>query len=264
MANTDLDFSIVIHGGAGVITKGDVVSVQYIAALESVVSRCYAFAKEDNTKTAVDICEYAVNIMEDCPLFNAGLGSVFNANGKHEMEASIMDGKTLKCGATSLVTRIKNPISFARSMLSHPQHIWIAGEVTNQIATDRKLPLVDSNEYFDVKFRRDQLETAKRMNGVFNDHDAAVQSAPTITTESEESVSNITAEGIAPSSLSDCEIHTDTVGCVCMRGGHVCAATSTGGMTNKHAGRIGDTPVIGAGTYANDKTCAVSATGRGT
>lgn len=267
-----MDFSFAIHGGAGTIlsmVNGDELCLQYEAALKEIISKVYAYAKEEASRSAVDICEYAVNLLENQMLFNAGIGSVYTTDGKHELEASIMDGSNMKCGAASLLTRVKNPITLARVMIHHPAHIWITGDSAQKFAVDNKLEMVESNSYFSTAYRLAQLHKAKELSQVCNDHDTNIPTAKHPAPEPEwmppQPVPflshDVPAEGLSGLVIED--FHTETVGCVCMRGRHVCAATSTGGMTNKVSGRIGDTPVIGAGTYACDKTCAVSATGRG-
>jgi L-asparaginase / beta-aspartyl-peptidase len=268
-----MDFSFAIHGGAGTIlsmVKGDELCVQYERALMEIISKVYAYAKQDANRSAVDIAEHAVNLLENERLFNAGLGAVFTTDETHELEASIMDGSNHKCGAASLLRRVKNPITLARVMIHHPAHIWITGESAQKFAVENKVELVESNSYFSTNYRLVQLQKAKELSQVCNDHDTNTTPIKHPVPEPEGMppqpvpflASDVPAgEGIAGLDIED--FHTETVGCVCMRGGHVCAATSTGGMTNKVSGRVGDTPVIGAGTYASDKTCAVSATGRG-
>lgn len=255
-----LDFAIAIHGGAGVISKSDSVSEQFTIALRDIIKRCHFFAADDATRTAVDIAEFAVNLLENNPLFNAGLGAVFTADETHELEASIMEGTSLECGASALLTNVKNPISLARSVMEHSRHVWIAGNPRDDLTIQQDIELVESNDYFDVPRRLAQLERAKELDGVFNDHDSSVAAQ----VSENDQVDNTPGAPIDRTleNLDD-EINTETVGCVVMRSGRLCAATSTGGMTNKSAGRIGDTPMIGCGTYANDKTCAVSATGKG-
>ena len=254
-----LNFAICIHGGAGVISKSDSVSDQYTVALRDIIRRCHFYASDDPSRTAVDIAEFAVNLLENDPLFNAGIGAVFTADETHELEASIMEGTNLGCGATALLTNVKNPISLARKVMESGRHVWIAGNSGEEIAQMEDLLLVESNDDFSVPRRLAQLERAREMNGVFNDHDNAVAEKGTAEAGREASTSE---KGPEFDNLDD-EINTETVGCVVMRNGLLCAATSTGGMTNKSAGRIGDTPMIGCGTYANNKTCAVSATGKG-
>jgi L-asparaginase / beta-aspartyl-peptidase len=265
-----MDFAICIHGGAGVISKSDTVAEQFTQALRDKIRRCHYFACDDPSRTAVDIAEFAVNLLENDPLFNAGIGAVFTTDETHELEASIMEGSSLACGASALLTNVKNPISLARKVMEGGKHVWIAGNPGEALAEMADLELVESNDEFSVPRRLAQLERAKELQGVFNDHDLGVASSEEKgepdkeSTVVAESVPVIGTGPLGPDGLNlDDEINTETVGCVVMRNGHVCAATSTGGMTNKSSGRIGDTPMIGCGTYANDKTCAVSATGKG-
>ncbi len=224
-------FTFVIHGGAGVISR-NVDKKQYITALQEIIRKTYHFAMQDDS-TALDIVEFAVKELEDEGLFNAGYGAVFTDSETHELEASIMNGQNLTCGATSLIKTIKNPISLARLVMEKTCHVYVVGEQAEKLAVESGLCQV-TNAYYDTTKRRAQLAEAKLESIVCNDHD-----------------------------LDKGEGATGTVGCVCAKNGHVAAATSTGGMTNKMRGRVGDTPIIGAGTYANDETCAVSATGKG-
>lgn len=232
------DFVFLIHGGAGVISK-TIESEPYVSALKRIIQDSFNFAKNANV-SAVDIVEFAVIQLENEPLFNAGKGSVYTEDGRHELEASIMDGTTLSCGSTSLITTVKNPISVARLVMDKTKHNYIIGENAVRLAENAGLAMV-RNDYYDTEKRYNQLKIAKSADLVKRDHDIDVP--------------NSTDEGG--------DLKKGTVGCVCMKSGHVAAATSTGGMTNKMSGRIGDTPIIGAGTYANDKTCAVSGTGIG-
>mmetsp|Transcript_27116 Transcript_27116/g.37376 ORF Transcript_27116/g.37376 Transcript_27116/m.37376 type:complete len:311 (+) Transcript_27116:17-949(+) len=220
-------FKILIHGGAGTISGPPSGREPYVQVLKRIIANSYSFAKGDN-RTAIDIVEYAITQLEDEPLFNAGCGAVLNRKGEHELEASIMDGSTLKCGAVSLLKQIKNPISAARLVMDKSEHIYIAGESAENFARQHGLQTVP-NSFFTTDHRLQQLQVSKQ------------------------------AEKI----VLDTEERIGTVGCVCMFNGFVAAGTSTGGMTNKMEGRIGDSPLIGAGTYANNLTCAVSATGKG-
>jgi beta-aspartyl-peptidase (threonine type) len=168
--------------------------------------------------------------LEDCPLFNAGKGAVFTHDEKHEMDASIMEGKTLNAGAVAAVRNVRNPIVLARAVMEKSEHVLLSGAGAEEFARNVKLPF-EADEYFYNKFRHDQLM-------------AIIHSEKSI--------------------LDHTEKKFGTVGAVALdMNGNLAAATSTGGMTNKRFGRIGDTPVIGSGTYANNKTCAVSCTGHG-
>jgi len=223
-------YAIAIHGGAGVIERNTPEGERdaYLASLSSALqSGRERLARGDN---ALDVVEAVVRLLEDDPLFNAGKGAVFTADGKHELDASIMDGRTLACGAVAGVRTVKNPISLARLVMERTPHVLLAGEGAEQFATGMGVDRVDPT-YFDTPHRQKALEKW------LEEHKQA--DAP------------------PPKSRG-------TVGCVALdRSGHLAAATSTGGMTGKRFGRVGDAPVIGAGTYACDATCAVSCTGTG-
>lgn len=186
--------------------------------------------------TALDAVESAVKSLEDCPLFNAGRGSVFTAEGTHEMDASIMDGRTRKAGAVSLITGIKNPVSLARDVMDNSEHVFLAGEGAMRFAALRGYELQDPDYFYD-KFRYGQWQEIKDTDTFQLDH----------------SPGKIPGEGkFGTVGAVACDVH-----------GNVAAATSTGGMTNKRFGRVGDSPIIGAGNYADNRTCAVSCTGSG-
>lgn len=227
-------FSIAIHGGAGTLVKGmmtPALEAAYKSALRSALDAGYATLENGNT--AIEAVEIAVKILEDSHLFNAGKGSVFTANGTHEMDASIMDGKTLNAGAVSLITGIKNPVSLARDVMEKSEHVFLAGEGAMQFAKQLNYTIEDASYFYD-ELRHQQWLEIKGTDTYQLDH----------------------------SSKKDSKF--GTVGAVaCDSEGNVAAATSTGGMTNKKWGRVGDSPMIGAGNYANNKTCAVSCTGSG-
>lgn len=225
------EFVFLIHGGAGVIDKGFDGS-KHTNALKSILIKTYEFAQLEDS-TAVDIAEHAVRLLEDEELFNAGRGSVYTSTETHEMEASIMDGSNLENGAVSMITSIKNPISLARLVMDKSIHSFLIGSTAEALGTTHSLPIADQT-YFDSPHRLKQLHLAKESSIICNDHD-----------------------------LEKAVQDQGTVGCVVMKRGHLASATSTGGMTNKAPGRIGDTPIVGAGTYANNRTCAVSCTGNG-
>jgi beta-aspartyl-peptidase (threonine type) len=242
------DFRIVIHGGAGQIPK-EVEPRPYYDALKRIIIETAEFAAKLSV-TALDVVEFAVILLENEELFNAGRGAVFSADETHELEASIMDGRTLKAGAVSMVKTIKNPISLARAVMEQTPHIFLADQHTLEILADKiGLQRVD-NEYFSTEKRRDQWHRAKKRKQISLDHDLE---------KPDPNRKPLSFE----SSVVDMPGSTGTVGCVCYLGGHVAAATSTGGLTNKMAGRVGDSPLIGAGTYASDKTAAISTTGKG-
>ena len=226
-------FSIAIHGGAGTLTRGMMTpekEEEYLNGLKNALNA--GFSLLENGKSATEAVAAAVMVLEDCPLFNAGRGSVFTASGTHEMDASIMDGKTRNAGAVSMVTGIKNPIQLALDVLEHSGHVLLAGEGAMAFAKQRNYEILPPSYFFDA-FRYDQWQSIKGTDTTQLDH-----------TKSDHKFG--------------------TVGAVaCDQHGNIAAATSTGGMTNKKFGRIGDSPLIGSGTYANNATCAISCTGSG-
>ena len=226
--------ALAIHGGAGTLVKGMMTPEKenlYKAVLESALHRGYLLL--DSGGSAVEAVEVSVKELEDSHLFNAGKGSVFTAEGKHEMDASIMDGKTLNAGAVSLVSGIKNPISLARDVMEKSDHVFLASKGAMQFAEKLKYHLEDEKYFYD-ELRFQQWQEIRGTESFKLDH----------------SVNKDSKFG--------------TVGAVaCDSFGNLAAATSTGGMTNKQFGRVGDSPMIGAGNYANNKTCAVSCTGSG-
>lgn len=227
-------YAIAIHGGAGTLVKGMMtpeLEAQYKSALKLALDAGYKLLADG--KSAVEAVEEAVKFLEDSPLFNAGKGSVFTATETHEMDASIMDGKTLNAGGVSLITGIKNPVSLARDVMEKSEHMFLAGEGAMQFAKELDYKLEDSSYFYD-EFRHKQWLEIKDTDNFQLDH----------------------------STKKDSKF--GTVGAVaCDQDGNIAAATSTGGMTNKKWGRVGDSPMIGAGNYANNKTCAVSCTGSG-
>lgn len=231
----------VIHGGAGVITRGSLTPEQekeYRAKLEEAVLAGYNALKEG--KSGLDAIEIAIRIMEDSPLFNAGKGAVFTADGKNELDASIMDGKSLNAGAVAGLHRVKNPITLARAIMEKSPHVMMIGEGAEKFAEEQKLELVDP-KYFFTQRRWDSLQR--------------------IIKEEQEKAKK---EGSASVTRELAENRFGTVGAVALdKDGNLASGTSTGGMTYKKYGRVGDVPVIGAGTYADNATCAVSATGWG-
>jgi L-asparaginase / beta-aspartyl-peptidase len=193
--------------------------------------------------SAIDAVTAAVVSLEDCILFNAGRGSVFTKTGMHEMDASLMNGQTLEAGAVAGVQKVKNPVLLAKAIMEKSDHVMLSGDGALQFAKEHAL-LLESDIYFYSQFRYDQWQLVKNENTIALDH-------------------NIKTSAFADAA-ADKEKKFGTVGAVaCDAYGNLAAATSTGGMTNKNYNRIGDTPVIGAGTYANNKTCAISCTGHG-
>jgi beta-aspartyl-peptidase (threonine type) len=215
-------YGLVIHGGAGTITRKNMTEEKekaYRKSLGEALNAGYTIL--ENGGTSLDAVEAAVRIMEDSPLFNAGKGAVFTSAGTNELDASIMDGSTLQAGAVAGVKTIKNPITASRKVMEETWHVVLGGEGADNFAKEQGLEIVD-NAYFHTDRRWKSLQKAK-----------------------------------------DKEKH-GTVGCVALdKNGNLAAGTSTGGLTNKRWGRIGDSPIIGAGTYADNKTCGVSGTGQG-
>lgn len=227
-------FSIAIHGGAGTLLKGMMTLEKekaYKNALKIALEKGYELL--NNGGSATDAVEEAVKLLEDSPLYNAGKGSVFTATETHEMDAAIMDGKTLNAGAVSLITGIKNPVALARDVMEKSEHVFLAGEGAMQFAKQLKYQLEDPPYFYD-ELRHQQWLEIKDTDNFQLDHSLKKDSK------------------------------FGTVGAVaCDKNGNIAAATSTGGMTNKKWGRVGDSPMIGAGNYANNKTCAISCTGSG-
>ncbi len=240
--NMEDNFGIVIHGGAGTILKKNMTpekEAAYKAKMTEAIQAGYEILK--NGGSSLDAVEKAINIMEDSPLFNAGKGAVFTNEGKNELDASIMDGKTLNAGAVAGVTTVKNPISLARAVMEKSKHVMFAREGAEVFAKEQGLELV-SPDYFYTENRMKSLKRAQEREKIELDHDDKA--------------------AFYDSEVKDFKF--GTVGCAALdKHGNLAAGTSTGGMTNKRWGRVGDSPVIGAGTYANNKSCAVSATGWG-
>ena len=227
-------FSIAIHGGAGTLLKGQMTEAKEIAyknALKSALSEGYKVLENGGTST--DAVEQAVIVLENSPLFNAGKGSVFTAEGTHEMDAAIMEGNKLEAGAVSLITGIANPISLARNIMDKSEHVFLAGDGALEFAKINGFKL-EPESYFYDELRYNQWQDIKGSDSFQLDHSVKKDSK------------------------------FGTVGAVaCDKDGNIAAATSTGGMTNKKWGRVGDSPMIGSGNYANNKTCAISCTGSG-
>lgn len=237
----DPKLGFVIHGGAGVIIKGSLTperEKEYRAKLEEAVLAGYKALQAG--RSGLDAIELAIRILEDSPLFNAGKGAVFTNDGKNELDASIMDGKTLAAGAVAGVRRVKNPITLARAVMEKSEHVMMVGDGAEKFASLQKIELVDP-KYFWTQHRWDALQQILKEEKAKQDKKV-----------SENGVSREPANRFG------------TVGAVALdKDGNLAAGTSTGGMTNKRFGRVGDAPIIGAGTYANNATCAVSATGWG-
>ncbi len=235
---------IAIHGGAGTLSRAHISAEQeraYHAALQQVLLAGQAVLAQGGTAMEA-VCE-AVRLLEDCPLFNAGHGAVFTAQATHELDAAVMDGATLAAGAVAGVSRIRNPVQAARAVMQNGQHVLMVAEGAERMAQEAGLATVEPS-YFSTPARHAQLLAAQaRQAGVVLDHDGAAALAGRAIDEGRK---------------------MGTVGAVALDAhGHLAAATSTGGMTNKLPGRLGDSPLIGCGTYADDRTAAVSCTGHG-
>jgi L-asparaginase / beta-aspartyl-peptidase len=245
---------VAIHGGAGTILRQAMnteTEALYRAEMNAILTAAQRVLAEGGS--ALDAVSAAVRMLEDCPLFNAGRGAVYTAEGKHELDAAIMDGTTLAAGAVCGVTRLRNPVLAARRVLEAGEHVMLAGAGAEAFATAQGLEVVEP-DYFATDFRHEQWLKARREAGTALDHDAGAFVLP-------EPQGNRTAHGQEP---LDPDTKLGTVGAVALdRFGHLAAATSTGGITNKWPGRVGDSPIIGAGCYANNATCAVSSTGTG-
>lgn len=228
-------YAMAIHGGAGTILKENMTPEQEKAYMD-ILNQALDVGENilKNGGTAADAVEQTIIVMENSPLFNSGKGAVFTNAGTHELDASFMDGQTRNAGAVGGVTIVKNPIKAAREVMDNSEHVLLTGEGANQFAIEKGLDTVN-NDYFFTQRRWDALEKVKN----------AEQQT-----------------GFIPEQWKDSKY--GTVGCVAMdTTGNLAAGTSTGGMTNKKYNRIGDSPIIGAGTYANNLTCAVSSTGHG-
>lgn len=239
---------IAIHGGAGVIHAASAdaaLTEAYNAALYAIVAAAQKMLLEG--ASALDATCRAVELLEENPLFNAGHGAVFTHDETHELDAAVMDGATLAAGAVAGVSHIRRPIRAARALLDEGAHVLLAGAGAEAFARRHGLEMVEPS-FFSTDARREQLYRVRDTGRVVLDHEGAAMAAA--------------AESLA--SPIDEDHKFGTVGAVALdMHGHLAAATSTGGMTNKQVGRIGDSPLIGAGTYADDRTAAVSCTGSG-
>ncbi|MDD2792832.1 MAG: isoaspartyl peptidase/L-asparaginase [Sediminibacterium sp.] len=234
------NFTIAIHGGAGTILKEDMTPAleqAYTDGIQQALNVSYAVLEQGGS--AVNAIKAALVILEDNVLFNAGRGSVFTKKGVQEMDAAIMDGSNLSAGAVAGVRSVRNPIELATEVMRNSNHVFLSGKGANDFAIKQGVKL-EPDEYFYSQFRYDQWKAIRDSDSYSLDH------------------TNHHLEEL----MRDKKF--GTVGAVaCDQNGNLAAATSTGGMTNKKYGRIGDSPVIGAGTYANNKTCAISSTGHG-
>lgn len=226
-----MNYAIAIHGGAGTILRSSMtphLQARYEIGLQSALEAGYSVLHQGGT--SLDAVEAAVKSMEDFPLFNAGKGAVFNHEGTHEMDSAIMEGKDRRAGAVAGIAGVKNPVSLARLIMDKSEHVMLMGEGARIFASSQGMTF-EPEEYFYTQQRYDQWQEARLEGTVQLDHT---------------------------------EKKFGTVGAVALdAAGNLAAATSTGGMTNKKWGRVGDSPIIGAGTYANNATCAISCTGHG-
>ncbi len=249
--------ALAIHGGAGTILKSRMTAElekEYRHGLENALQAGWQIIQSGGN--SLDAVETSVCELENNPLFNAGRGSVFTHDGKNEMDASIMDGKTHNAGAVALIQNVKNPIKLARLVMEKTEHFLLAGDGASNFAREMKIEFAP-DEYFFSDFRYRQLLEAKKENRVQLDH------AEKGTREKGQGTRGNPKSKIQ-NPKSKIQNPIGTVGAVaCDSSGNLAAATSTGGMTNKKFGRIGDTPIVGAGTYADNQTCAVSCTGHG-
>ena len=232
------NFAIAIHGGAGTITRDSMTperEAQYEAKLQEAVNAGYAVLEKGGD--SMDAIVVAIQILEDSPLFNAGRGAVYTWDGHHELDASIMNGATREAGAVASVKTVKSPIALAREVMEESVHVMLSGEGAEAFGKQQGLELVD-NSYFNTDARFKALQRMKKQVGNPQDKTAWAQ--------------------------MDDNFKYGTVGAVALdKHGNLAAGTSTGGMTGKRWGRIGDAPIIGAGTWADNDSCAVSATGHG-
>lgn len=227
---------IAIHGGAGAISRTQLSAqkeLEYVEALSAIVEQAQHMLEEG--ASALDVVTEAVRQLEECPLFNAGMGSVFTADETHELDACVMDGYSLNAGAVAGVKHLRNPVLAARQVLENSPHVLLIGDGAETFAQQQGIELVNNN-IFSTSDRFQQLQEAKSQGSISLDHDAPL----------------------------DERTKMGTVGAVALdKHGNLAAATSTGGMTNKLPGRVGDSPLVGAGCYANNANVAVSCTGTG-
>ena len=240
-----LPFRLLIHGGAGAVQRNKLTTEReqaYRLVMAQSLMAGHAILAAGGK--SVDAVIAAITVMEDSPLFNAGRGAVFTHSGRIELDASIMDGVTRMAGAVAGVTTIRNPIRAAHAVLTRSDHVLLIGDGANQFAAEQGLEIVDTS-YFHTQHRWDQLQKAIAKNRLMLDHDN-----DSATPQSDVDADTDEKHGTVGAVALDCH-------------GNLAAGTSTGGLTNKRFGRVGDSPVIGAGTYADNRSVAVSATGTG-
>lgn len=235
-------YTLVIHGGAGTIQKKDLteeLEAAYRKGLADALNAGYSVLEKG--KSAVEAVLAATVSLEDNILFNAGKGSVFGKDGSQEMDAAIMDGKNLMAGAVSAVRNVRNPVALAYTIMNKSQHVMLNGNGALEFAKEHGLQ-IEGDDYFFSAFRYDQWKQMQGSDEAVLDHNVVVKNQPGVQAGKK----------------------FGTVGAAAMDvRGNIAAATSTGGMTNKQYGRVGDSPIIGAGTYANNRTCGISCTGHG-
>jgi L-asparaginase / beta-aspartyl-peptidase len=240
---------IVIHGGAGTMSRDSAAAERqpaYHAALQGILQAAQQLLAGGGS--ALDAVSVAVDLLEECPFFNAGHGAVFTHDETHELDAAVMDGATLRAGAVGCVTRIRRPVRAARAVMEHTEHVLLVGAGAEALAERLGLEMV-APDYFSTEARREQLRRALAADMALLDHDAA---------------SLVFRQPAGETAPLEEDRKLGTVGAVALDArGNLAAATSTGGMTNKQPGRVGDTSLIGAGTYADNRTAAVSCTGTG-
>lgn len=256
-------YTLVIHGGAGTITRKNMTPERekaYRETLELALKTGHEVLKKGGT--SLDAVEATVRVMEDSPLFNAGKGAVFTHEGKNEMDAAIMDGQTLKAGSIAGVTTIRNPISTARKVMDKSEHVMLVGKGAEEFAKLQGETIVDPS-YFYTESRWNGLQKAIQEEKTQLDH-SEPQKEDIKQQKTEQPKKNNESPSASINEVIFEGKKFGTVGAVALdQYGNLAAATSTGGMTNKRWNRVGDAPIIGAGTYANNNTCAVSATGHG-
>ena len=249
--------TLAVHGGSGTITRGTItpeVEAQYRAALDRALKAGHAVLAGGGS--SVDAVVATIKVFEDDPLFNAGKGAVFTNEGKNELDASIMDGKSGLAGAVAGVTTVKNPITAARAVMDKTRHVLMASSGADKFAAVQKLDIV-APDYFYTPHRWEQLQKAKERDQIQLDHDSKAKTSSRLLAPSIDEAAN-------PFEAWMIDHKFGTVGAVALDAqGNLAAGTSTGGLTNKLYGRVGDSPIIGAGTYADNATVAVSGTGTG-
>ncbi|CAN7256182.1 isoaspartyl peptidase/L-asparaginase [Trinickia sp. LjRoot230] len=250
------DAVLAIHGGAGAMARAHA-TAEMRETYEAALARTLRDAGRllEQGASALDAVTEAVRLLEECPLFNAGHGAVFTSVGTHELDASIMDGRTLNAGAVANLRTVRNPVLAARAVMERSQHVLFVAEGAEAFAREQGLECV-APSFFSTPLRREQLERVRQADAQHTalDHDAGSACAAPLSFAR-------APQGGAP---LDEDRKLGTVGAVALDAhGNLAAATSTGGMTNKQPGRVGDTPIIGAGCYADNRTCAISTTGSG-